>query len=126
MNEGHVVEPSNGKEDSGKDNSACASKELDYGSEDLPIFGKKRSFPCVPVKGMIHVVKGVVEYLDSKKGGNDLQVVEVKRLKTCGLTCKNLTRDPKSKRKIVVKSLETDTFDTLPCALKGLEFPFQT
>jgi hypothetical protein len=112
MNEGHVVEPLDGKEDSGKDNSDCASKELDYGSEDLPIFGKKRGFPSVPIKGMTHVVKGVVEYSNSKEGGNNLQVVEVKRLRTCGPTHKNLKRAPKSKKKIVVKSLETDTFDT--------------
>jgi hypothetical protein len=39
MNTGHVVKPSDGKKDSGKDNSDCASKKLDYGCEDLLIFG---------------------------------------------------------------------------------------
>jgi hypothetical protein len=121
MNEGHVVEPSDGKEDSGKDNSDYASKEFDYGNEDSPIFGKKKGFPCVPIKGMTHVVKVIVEYSDFEEGGSDLQMVEVKRPRTRGPTCKNLKRAPKSKRKIVVKSLKTDTFDTLPYASRGLK-----
>ncbi len=52
--------------------------------------------------------------------------MEVKRLRTHGPTRKNLRRAPKSKRKIVVESSKTNTFDTLPCASKGLESPFQT
>jgi hypothetical protein len=126
MNEGNVIEPLDGKEDSGKDNSDCVSKELDYGSEDLTNFGKKKGLPCVPIKRMTHGVKGIVECLDFEEHGNNLQVVEVKRPRPRGHTCKNLRRAPKSKRKIVVESLETDTSNTLPCASKGLESTSQT
>jgi hypothetical protein len=62
MNGGHAAKPLDGKENSDKNNSKCASKELDYGCEDLPIFGKKGGLPCVLVKGMAHVVKGIMEY----------------------------------------------------------------
>ncbi len=68
----------------------------------------------------------IVEYSNSKEGGmNDVQVVEVKRLKTHGSTCQNFRRDPKSRRKIVIKSSKTDTSNTLPCASRGLESPSQ-
>jgi len=95
MNESNVAEPSNGKEDSDKDNSECASKELDYGSEDLPIFTKKKGLPCVPIKGMFHGVKGVMEFSYSKEGGSNLQMVEIKRPRTCGPTHKNLRKKKK-------------------------------
>jgi hypothetical protein len=44
---------------------------------------------------MTHVVKGIMEYSDFEEDGSDLQVVEVKRPRTCGPTHKNLKRAQK-------------------------------
>jgi hypothetical protein len=70
---------------------------LDYGSEDLPIFTKKKGLPCVPIKGMFHGVKEIMEFSYSEEGGNNLQLVEVKRPRICGRSHKNLRKAPKSK-----------------------------
>jgi hypothetical protein len=99
---------------------------VDYGSKDSPIFGKKGGLPCVLVKGMTHVVNGVMEYSNLEEDGKDLQMVEVKRPRIYGPTRKNLRRVPNSKKRIMIKSLKTNTFDTMPYASKGLKSPFQT
>jgi hypothetical protein len=46
---GHIDEDNN-----------LASMDVDYGSEDLPMHGNKRSSPCGETKGIAIVFKGII------------------------------------------------------------------
>ncbi len=106
-----------------KEGSEYASKDVNYGSEDLLLFGKEKVLPCVQTNIVAHSFKqGVMEYSNSMEEGgmNDVQVVEVKRPRhsTRVLARKNLRRDWTTRKKLAVESLGTDIYDTPPHALR--------
>jgi len=66
----------------GNEGNVYENRDVNYESEDLPLFSKKKGLPCVQTKNIAHSFKqGVVEYSNSREEGgmSNLQVVEVKR-----------------------------------------------
>jgi hypothetical protein len=92
------------KVEHGKENNGYANRDVDDGSEDLPLFGKERALPCLQTKIIVHSLKqGVVEYLDlgEEDGMSDIQVVEIKRPRCSAraLAHKNLKREWVAKKR---------------------------
>ncbi|CAM6028856.1 unnamed protein product [Sphagnum balticum] len=50
----------------GREDGEYANKDVDYGSEDLPLLGKEKALPCLQINIIVHSFKyGVVEYSNS-------------------------------------------------------------
>jgi len=90
-----------------KEDSEYANRDVDYGNEGLPLFGKEIALPCLQTNIIAHFFKQiVVEYSYSEDGMSDIQVMEIKRPR-CSTRVpahKNPRRDQATKKKILLES----------------------